>query len=57
MNQLFAVLVKRGIKKFISDDLDVVSDSVFSFCCYGLMRSKLCFEPLGEDIVFQLNDV
>jgi len=55
--EFFAILIKWRVKKFISYNLNVMRNSIFCFCWYGLVRSKLSFKSLCENIMLKLNDV
>ena len=55
MDQFFSILVKCRIKEFLSYQLNLVSDLLFTF--WSFMSSKLSFVPLGINVMLQLNDI
>ena len=55
MDQFFSILVKCRIKEFLSYQLNLVNDLIFTFRIF--MSSKFSFVPLGINVMFQLNDI
>ena len=55
MDQFFSILVKCRIKEFLSYQLNLVSDLLFTFRSF--MSSKLSFVPLGINVMLKLNDI
>ena len=55
MDQFFSILVKCRIKEFLSYQLNLVNDLIFTFRSF--MSSKFSFVPLGINVMLKLNDI